>query len=697
MKQWLRRVHIAILAWFVTHYRRREIIRVFTVAHANELKQVELQYWPSIRSSHGQELRQVRERLKAELSAVEFRQLQEVAAIRAGKMEIVDRKSWAWPFLPSSVNRMATPIQKSTPYNLRRMSRTPVPRRGMNLIKGAVITQPWTVEAIEGVEPPDGEDGQKERIAIAKKFFEHPNNTDSFQTFTEMGLEDMLTLGGWASELRVTLDPERPLKAWIVNIESIRIFPGWEESTPDRPHYAQMTGLKGERGAVVFYDDEMMYLKDNPSSDNPFGLGAIEIGFRSLNDLLGLQDMAGRAGTDQVHKTWLWWEAPQTEAAYQIVRRHIQNELEGQAKVSLIGGMKKPDIIEVNPVTEDDLLLNWQEMLIRMIANALDLSAMSLGIEHDVNRAVGQVLDDKDFRSAVVPRCIRIQNGYTRKILHEKLKWTDLKFRFLNLEDPDMETKMSLNAQGYSANARTPREIRISMGWAERDNPFDDLSQFEAMMLNVEAQAAVQMDMQQKMMQIQQDMQQKQMEQQQDQQEQYGYPASGGSPQPGVSNPQPTKTNPASNAKGGQPQAPKPLALPKFTIAGTRYSARQWAQIPVNKLTYEFARSGLSASQLLKAMDDQEPGILRQMSEEAADFFDQQLKLEQKKNRRKVSPALIRKWAKEQVKRYRQDNNRIEDYGTWLVKQKRPGERSLPPKVQSKHARIKMAPRQLTQ
>ena len=332
------------------------------------------------------------------------------------------------------------------------------------MIKGSIIQQPWEIRAIDSITPEDGEDGQRERIKIAKKTFSHPNNQDSFQTFLEQGLEDMCTLGAFVGELALTVDPERPLKMWPVNIESIRIFVSWTESTPEMPRYAQMTGLKGERGAILFYDDELMYVKENPSTDNPFGLGNMEVAFSSVNDFLGVQGMAGRAGTDQIHKTFLWWETPQNEAHVQIVRRHIQNELEGQAKLSLITGMKKPEPVEVTPVQIADLLLEWQEMLIRMIANGFDMSAMSLGIEHDVNRATGTVLDDKDFRTAVVPKAKRLQEAFTRKILHGKLGWYDLEFVFLNLDDPDAETKMQLYTQMYSTNSITPQEIRRGMG-----------------------------------------------------------------------------------------------------------------------------------------------------------------------------------------------------------------------------------------
>ncbi len=665
----LLRIHIALKSYLVKWLRTRETLKVFQAAHRQELTETPFYSWPVTMA----------------------RQSHEIDAVKAGKLDtIVDRKSWAWPFLPASLQRLSIPVIKSSPYNLRRVSRTPVARRAMNLIKGAVISQPWEIRAVQDIDPIDDEDAQKERIHIAKKIFSHPNGQDSFQSFIEQGLEDMCVLGAFVAELGVTLDPERPLKMWPVNIESIRIFVSWSESTPDMPRYAQMTGLKGERGAILFFDDEILYAKENPSTDSPFGLGNMEIGFQSVVDFLGVQGMAGRAGTDQIHKTFMWWEHPQSDSSYQIVRRHIQNELEGQAKISIIGGMKKPEIVEVTPVTEDDLLLNWQEMLIRMIANAFDMSAMALGIEHDVNRAVGETLDDKDFRSAVVPKAKKLQEAFTRKILHNKLGWYDLEFVFLNLDDPDAQTKIEMYGRMYSANAITPNQIRKGMNMQPLDNPYADLTQFECMLLNIQAMEMSQNNLADAGIQRQQKlMQQMQPGQEQDEP---GTPALDKTAQPrqippgqqkqlgpgqqqkqlppgGPQQPQGLqKVSPGSMSRGGQPPSPKALGLPKFPIAGSRYNARKIAQMPVNQMTDVFKFSGMTAWQFLQAMDEQEPGILQQLTEEVKDFFKQQLEEEQNKPKPKVAPRLMKRWEKELGVKYRQENKRGRDYGTYLYK-----------------------------
>ena len=87
----LRQWHTNLRARFVHRYRTQEVLKVYRAAHAQELKITPVENWPTVQA-------------KQDL---------EIEAIKQGKLEIVDRKSWAWPFLPSSVTRLAVPIMKS--------------------------------------------------------------------------------------------------------------------------------------------------------------------------------------------------------------------------------------------------------------------------------------------------------------------------------------------------------------------------------------------------------------------------------------------------------------------------------------------------------------------------------------------------------------------------------------------------------
>jgi hypothetical protein len=396
---YLKQVHSDLKARMARGIRTREAVRVLSAMHMTELGATPGEQW----------------------ALVKAKQANEIRAVRDGQFDIVDRRSWTFPYLPESLHRLNQPLIKSTPYNLRRFAETPIVRRAINLIKNAILSLAWSIQPIDDA---DDEDPERElRIRVATACLKNPSNDESWRTLAEAVLEDLLTIGVGVIEPAMTPSPRRPVKMWAVDGNTIRLFLDWTESNPDKPKYAQMTGLKGERGLVAFRAEELIYIKENVRTSTPFGMGKLEVAFSAVNAFLGAQDMASRAASDQVHKTWLFWEQTQSPAHLNTVRRHIQNDLEGQAKISLMMGMKKPDVIDVKAVQEQDLLLPWQELLIRIIAAAFDLSPMALGLERDVNRSTAGVMAMSDFRSGVIPTARRLEEALTRNLLHGYLGW----------------------------------------------------------------------------------------------------------------------------------------------------------------------------------------------------------------------------------------------------------------------------------
>lgn len=606
----------------VKQFRTEEIAKTLSIAHAVELSNTPGEMWPVTKE----------------------RQSREIAAVRDGNITIVDRRSWQFPYLPSSISRIRQPILKMTPFNIRRFAKSPIPRRALNLIKNAVLSLEWDILPIKGTFSNSDPD-TKSRIEAAKKSFNTPNGTDSFQSFMEQNLEDFILLGASSIEPQLTPDPARPFKAWSVDTSTIRIFPTWSESnSKDEPRYAQMTGLLGERGIVPFMDDELLYIRDNPTNETPFGLGKMEVAFQSVTAFLGVQEMSGRAGSDQIHKTWLWWQGAVAPAHTDQVRRHITNDLEGQAKVSIVAGMPKPDVIEITPVQEADLLLNWQELLIRIIAAAFDLSAASF-LERDVNRSTGEVLQDSDFRSAVVPVAMKLAEAFTRFFLHRLLGWKDLEFKFLNLDDPDPATKMVLQQQLYAMNGTYANEIRAKLGMPPLTTPLAELTQIELILLNTEAAANIQNQNADKAASRQLGVQQQQMSMQQQYEQAQGGQSSEQQAAASKGALPPPKLPGLKAPKAPTLKPPKALSLPKMPMAGCMLNAQQVAAMSPNSLNVAIS-SGLvtpNISLLCDQMETQEPGILEQVSDELAEYLEmlkeKQLDLE-KQSKVKITPKM---------------------------------------------------------
>src|SRR6266568_593278 len=130
-------------------------------------------------------------------------------------------------------------LPKKTPEALRRFAETPIARKAINTIKDRVAGMKWRVQPRRG-RVLDAE--MERRIQLLTETLEQPNPDDSFRSFVEQVLEDVIVGGFVAMELRLTGDGQRPLALYPVDGATIQIRADWN-GEPDTPRYAQMTGL----------------------------------------------------------------------------------------------------------------------------------------------------------------------------------------------------------------------------------------------------------------------------------------------------------------------------------------------------------------------------------------------------------------------------------------------------------------------
>src|ERR1035437_2174826 len=76
------------------HFRTQEIVRVMSSVHMQELAASPGEQW----------------------ALVKQRQTKEIQAVRDGKFDVVDRRTWQYPYLPEALHRLNQPIIKNTPY-----------------------------------------------------------------------------------------------------------------------------------------------------------------------------------------------------------------------------------------------------------------------------------------------------------------------------------------------------------------------------------------------------------------------------------------------------------------------------------------------------------------------------------------------------------------------------------------------------
>jgi len=368
------------------------------------------------------------------------------------------------------------PIIKPTPSNLRQFSRTVYARRAINRIKGAIAGLDWEIGAKADVK----ENGEIRRQGqIATQCFERPNNDDSFRTLIEQAVEDYLVGGAGAIEQEVGGDAIRPLWMWPVDALSIQVYAGWSGER-NEARYLQALGygnIGGVQG-IQLLNEQLIYVRKDPSTDSPFGIGCLEVAFNSINRQLGVADYAGNlTGNSQPEN--LLQMVGMDRATLDTFREWWRNEIEGQGQTPVVGG-DELKVHKLRGASDDALYLKYQEFLLREIATAFELSPQNLGVEADVNRNTSEVADDRDWDGIIIPTARNFAAYFTREAIEGRLGFSQLEFRFLGLDREDELNLAKVFEVEYKNNATTVNEYRAQRGrpplkseWA--DLPYADV------------------------------------------------------------------------------------------------------------------------------------------------------------------------------------------------------------------------------
>lgn len=384
------------------------------------------------------------------------------AGVQAGAADAeAERKTLALPAVLSPMQFPGRHLPKPTPANLRRFAETPVVRRAINVIKDRIAAMDWQVRVRRGRQPADRAEAVR-RLQGLRRMLEEPNAVDSFRTLIEQVIEDALTGGFGAIEMEPTGDEERPAMLWPVDGASIRINAKWDGSE-ESPRYAQAMPGQLESSAIELRDNQLIYVRMNPRSFTPFGLGPLEVAFETVNQFLSAHRFAGKLAANSVAQYALWLNEA-TPVQHDRLIRWWQDEIEGTGRVPLLSTEQKPEVLRFAQGTDADLRLAWQQFLIRMVANAFGLPPLLLGLEGDVNRSTAAELADEAFRGAILPLAQLLAGHITRDLFAKCIGWREFEFVFNDLNARDEETELAVQVQLLKAGVLTVNEVRAMRG-----------------------------------------------------------------------------------------------------------------------------------------------------------------------------------------------------------------------------------------
>jgi hypothetical protein len=411
------------------------------------------------------------------------------------------RRTSGLPSIFNSYGPLTEAMPKPTPYNLRRFSETPIARRAINCIKDRIAGMRWRVQPRQGYSLESIPFGA-ERIRILTSNFEAPNPEDSFRSLAEQVLEDIIVGGYGAIEVQVNpgwegtdlgidenlhVSQKRrdmghpagqptaavstqtmstrtvPLAMWPVDGASIRMNLDWDGS-PQSQRYLQVVDQSNSK--IALDDDELIYIRLNPRTHTPFGLGRLEVAFETINAFLGAHRYASRLASNSVVQYALWLQDLTPEHHERLIR-WWQDEIEGTGKVPILSVESKPEVLRFGGGTDADLRLQWQEFLLRVVASAFDLPPFYLGVERDVNRSTAEEMNDLAFHQAIVPTARLLAEHLTRGAISKRLGWNDLEFVFAELDTTDPLEEAQIQQILLQNGVLTVNEVRRMRGLGE--------------------------------------------------------------------------------------------------------------------------------------------------------------------------------------------------------------------------------------
>jgi phage portal protein BeeE len=222
-----------------------------------------------------------------------------------------------------------------------------------------------------------------------------------------------------------------------------------------------------------------MYIRLNPRSHTAFGLGRLEVAFETVNQFLGANRYAGKLASNSVVQYALWLNETTPEQHERLIH-WWQDEIEGTGKVPILSCEQKPEVLRFAGGTDADLHLQWQEFLLRMIANAFELPPMMLGVSQDLNKANAAEMADEAFQSAVVPLAKLLAEHITRDVFGKRLGWREFEFVFNDLEARDPMEELAVQTELLQAGVLTVDEVRAMRGLSPLGHGLDGKGDSEA-------------------------------------------------------------------------------------------------------------------------------------------------------------------------------------------------------------------------
>ena len=237
---------------------------------------------------------------------------------------------------------------------LRNMARTPIARSAINQIREGVLALPWEVVSVDGNE-------NKKAIRLVKNIINQPNPVDDYYDFMGKLFEDLIVLDIAFFEQKV-VKRDRPLYLFPIDAQTIEVATNWTGDL-NQPRYLQKAN-----GVQEWYKcDKIAMLQRTKLTYDEFGFSPLEQAYKHIMYLQEVQEYANDISSNAMPKYLINLGATASQEEIEKVRVYIENEIQGQSAVAIVG-TNSLDAKQVSPIGDESASLNWQKLLLQIIA-----------------------------------------------------------------------------------------------------------------------------------------------------------------------------------------------------------------------------------------------------------------------------------------------------------------------------------------
>lgn len=300
---------------------------------------------------------------------------------------------------------------------LRNMAKTPIARSAINQIREGILALPWEVVSIDDNE-------NKKAIRKVTEIIKQPNPVDDYYDFISKLFEDLIVLDLAFFEQKV-VKRDRPLYLFPIDAQTIEVVTNWSGDL-NQPRYMQ-----NANGVQEWYKcDKIAMLQRTKLTYDEFGYSPLEQAYRHIKYLSEVQEYANDISSNAMPKYLINLGANASQEEIEKVRVYIESEIQGQSAVAIVGTTQL-DAKQVSPIGDESASLNWQKLLLQIIATCFNIPPERLGVAISNDRSTSSEKDNEMLEYTIKPWAKIFERAINKYVVDRLGYGGKIEFRFV--------------------------------------------------------------------------------------------------------------------------------------------------------------------------------------------------------------------------------------------------------------------------